>query len=135
MGRLKPCDMGAEFGLMQPFGHEPAKASLSLRRMEVRNTVQGVPGEGRIALAGNHQHEADASPTRGLQKLKQAPARFLDSGSVEIEAALDLDLAARQPPLAAAVETCQRLRLPARRGTMLPNCRRGLMAHPIGNHR
>ena len=121
---LKARHAGAEVGLVQPFGHEAAKPSRALGRVEMIGTMKGVPRIGRIALAGDDENGACALGLRLSQELQEMNTRHLDARSVQIEAALDLHLSPGEFLGGAAVEArdvrghlvCRRWRMDMRRG-------------------
>src|SRR4029079_16837165 len=75
MGRLEACNMLAELAFMEPVRHQTAQSALALGRWKMTGTMQRVAGEGRSALAGDHQHQAQAMSSRCHQEVEQTLAR------------------------------------------------------------
>ena len=104
MSRLKSGDEIPEFGFVKPLGDETAQSPGPLRRMEMVGTMKRMARERRCALAGDHQHIAAPRRLGVTQEAEKMNPRHLDSCAVEVEAALDVHLAARQFLRGAAVK-------------------------------
>jgi len=95
MGFLKTHDERPEFRQAKPVRHL---------------TPQHAPfvfGAANLALAGDHQHEGHAAAVGPLQKAKQCMMGADLGHAVQIEAGLDLILAAGEPGTAAPAERHQ----------------------------
>ena len=131
MGVLDRKHVAAEFGEPQPLRHhalENAPPSRSLAGAET-------------ALAGDHQHEAQAVLLRAAQEAEQRPMRLVLRAAMQVDATVDRFGAARQPLLLPALERRDRRRgfgaglgfghgRDGRRGFGVPpGCRRSLVRH------
>lgn len=105
MSRLKTCNETAELRFVEPLGYQPPQPSGTFRRVEVISAMQCMPREGRVALAGYHQHISHACHLRAAEETQEINARHLDTGAMKVEAALDLDLATREFLCGAAIKT------------------------------